>query len=201
MSGGGSNGAWEAGVLYGLAHSGNPADYHYDVVSGVSSGAINAAALSTIAPEDIVAATEYIVNSWSSLKTSDIYVHMPGGIVIAMFEEHSLYDTTPAIATFGRIFGTGGYKKHLALSAVDANTGEKVTMTDEQIPFNELPTAVLGSASVPIAFPSTRYGGHLLMDGMTAYNTDVEATIERCKQLVGDEGLITIDVLQITAQG
>ena len=39
------------------------------------------------------------------------------------------------------------------------------------------------------------------MDGMSAYNTDVEATIDRCKQLVGDESLITIDVLQITAPG
>ena len=173
MSGGGSNGAWEAGVLYTLAHSGNPADYHYDVVSGVSAGAINAATLSTFAPEDIVAASEYIVESWSGLVTSDIYNHMPGGMVIALFEEHSLYDTTPAISTFARIFGTGGYKKHLALSAVDVNTGEKVYMTDATVPFNELPTAVLGSASVPIAFPNTLYGGHRLMDGMSAYNTDV----------------------------
>ena len=61
MSGGGSNGAWEAGVLYGLAHNGNPEDYKYDVVSGVSAGAINAAVLSTFAPEDIVAASEYMV--------------------------------------------------------------------------------------------------------------------------------------------
>ena len=173
MSGGGSNGAWEAGVLHGLAHQGNPDDYHYDVVSGVSAGAINAATLSTFAPEDIVAAADYIVKSWSELKTSDIYDHMPGGVVVALFEMRSLYDTTPAISTFGRIFGPNGYKKHLALSAVDVNTGEKVYMTDEHIPFDELPHAVLGSASVPIAFPPTKWGGHLMMDGMTAYNTDV----------------------------
>ena len=35
---------------------------------------------------------------------------------------------------------------------------------------------------------------------MTAYNTDVQATIDRCKELVGqDESRITIDILQITA--
>jgi len=126
---------------------------------------------------------------------------MPGGIVIALFEERSLYDTTPAIATFGKIFGTVGYKKHVALSAVDANTGEKVYMTDETVPFNELPTAVLGSASVPIAFPPTEYGGHRLMDGMTAYNTDVQATIDRCKELGVEEENITIDVLSISDPG
>ena len=41
LSGGGSNGAWEAGVLWGFTHYGNPADFAYDVVTGVSAGAIN----------------------------------------------------------------------------------------------------------------------------------------------------------------
>ena len=54
----------------------------------------------------------------------------------------------------------------------------------------------MGSASVPVAFPPTSFKGHLLMDGMTAYNTDVQATIDRCKEISGDnESLITIDIL------
>ena len=50
MSGGGVNGAWEAGVIYGLVHYGNPDDYKWDVVSGVSAGAINSAGLGVWAP-------------------------------------------------------------------------------------------------------------------------------------------------------
>ena len=46
MSGGGVNGAWEAGVIYGLIHYGNPKDFQWDVVSGVSAGCINAAGVS-----------------------------------------------------------------------------------------------------------------------------------------------------------
>ena len=42
MSGGGSNGAWEVGVLYGLINNGITSDYEYDVVTGVSIGSINA---------------------------------------------------------------------------------------------------------------------------------------------------------------
>lgn len=39
---------------------------------------------------------------------------------------------------------------------------------------------------------------HLLIDGMTAYNTDVQATIDRCKEIVGDnDSAITIDILQV----
>ena len=60
LSGGGANGAWEAGVLWGLYHYGDPTDFEYDVITGVSAGAINAAASSGFAPEDGVAMSEYI---------------------------------------------------------------------------------------------------------------------------------------------
>ena len=45
LSGGANKGAYEAGVLYGLNHLMNTSDLAYDVVSGISAGAINAAAI------------------------------------------------------------------------------------------------------------------------------------------------------------
>ena len=47
MSGGGAKGAFEAGVLYGLFHgTEEPADkFDYDVITGVSAGAINTAGM------------------------------------------------------------------------------------------------------------------------------------------------------------
>ena len=42
LSGGGSNGAWEMGVLWGFLHYGNPDDFRYDVLTGISAGSINA---------------------------------------------------------------------------------------------------------------------------------------------------------------
>ena len=45
MSGGGSNGAWEAGILWGLVHYGDASQYTYDVVTGISIGSVNAAGL------------------------------------------------------------------------------------------------------------------------------------------------------------
>ena len=45
LSGGGANGSWEAGVLWGLANYGTASDYEYDVLTGVSAGSINAAAM------------------------------------------------------------------------------------------------------------------------------------------------------------
>ena len=52
MSGGGSNGSWEAGVLWGLHHYGNFEDYQWQVVTGVSAGSINTSAVSMFKPDD-----------------------------------------------------------------------------------------------------------------------------------------------------
>ena len=45
LSGGGSNGAWEVGVMWGLVHYGNPKDFEWDWITGVSAGGINSAAM------------------------------------------------------------------------------------------------------------------------------------------------------------
>ena len=45
LSGGGSNGAWEVGVIWGLMKYGNPKDFQWDVVSGISIGCVNSAGI------------------------------------------------------------------------------------------------------------------------------------------------------------
>jgi predicted acylesterase/phospholipase RssA len=60
LSGGGSNGAWEIGVLWGLTHYGNPSDFEYDWITGVSAGAINTSAFTGFAPGQELEATEFI---------------------------------------------------------------------------------------------------------------------------------------------
>ena len=47
LSGGSNNGAWETGVMWGLTHYGTVSDYAWDVVSGVSAGAINTGGIAT----------------------------------------------------------------------------------------------------------------------------------------------------------
>ena len=70
MSGGGSNGAWEAGVIWGLVHYGNPDDFKWDVVSGVSAGSINSIGIGVWAPGEEVQGSEELVNLWSNLTTA-----------------------------------------------------------------------------------------------------------------------------------
>lgn len=57
LSGGGSNGAWEVGVLWGLVHYGNPADFEWDYLTGISAGSINTAGMVGWAPGEEIQAT------------------------------------------------------------------------------------------------------------------------------------------------
>ena len=67
LSGGGSNGAWESGVLWGLLNYSTEeqkSDYRYDVVSGVSIGSINASAFAVYGLGQESDAVELIYQTW-----------------------------------------------------------------------------------------------------------------------------------------
>ena len=58
LSGGGTNAVWESGVIYGLTHYGNPEDFKWDIVTGISGGAINTGMLSVFEVGDEQNASE-----------------------------------------------------------------------------------------------------------------------------------------------
>ena len=73
LSGGGNNGAWEVGVLYGLVNNGIESDFAYDVVTGVSVGSINAIAMAGWQVGDEKAMASWLSDLWKNLKTSDVW--------------------------------------------------------------------------------------------------------------------------------
>ena len=52
LSGGGTNGAWEAGVIWGLMNYGDPTDFEWDMVVGISAGSINTVGMIGFDPAD-----------------------------------------------------------------------------------------------------------------------------------------------------
>jgi len=174
MSGGGSNGAWESGVLWGLLNFGNPEDYMYDVVAGVSIGSINASGLAVFDIGDEMNAVDFIYKTWETITSDDIFVEREMGLISGLYSE-SVYDTSPGFKTLKKILEPfTEYKRAISLSAVDIENGEIVEMTDKNTPFEELYKAVIASASVPGFFPPTELNGLKLVDGMTAYNTNAQ---------------------------
>ena len=196
MSGGGSNGAWESGALWGLLHYGNPADYRYDVVTGVSIGSINAAGLSVFEIGNELEAVDFIYKTWNRIRSEDIYTEsvlgMAGGLLSPSF-----YDNTVGLSTMKKLLSQfDGYKRAISLSAVNVETGQVVNLTNENTLFEDLHKAVIASASVPGFFPYMELNDMKLVDGMTAYNTNVQEAIDMCRKIVNnDDSRITIDVM------
>ena len=95
LSGGGSIGSYEAGAIYGLNNFGNPADYAWDSISGISAGSINALAISFFAPEDGVALSDWLVSTWRSLTNKDVYKEWPEGIILGFLLRPGMLDNSP----------------------------------------------------------------------------------------------------------
>ena len=91
-----------------------------------------------------------------------------------LYKEKSIYDTSPGFNTLQEILAPfTEYKRAFGLSSVNIETGAVVTLTEKNMKIEDLYKAVIASASVPGFFPPTELNGQMLVDGMTAYNTNV----------------------------
>ena len=132
LSGGGTNGAWEAGVIWQLMHAGSPDDYDWDVVTGVSAGAINAALLGVFESTDGVAASEWLVDQWLSLDNGSVYRPW-----VNIADKPSIFDNSYGAETFkGFLAPYGEFKRLVSVSAADINEGLPWRMTSEDTPFD-----------------------------------------------------------------
>ena len=113
LSGGGNNGAYEAGVMWGLTHYGDPKDFEWDVVTGVSAGAMNTCGLAGFKPEDGLHATEVFSDFWASQVNENIYQSWGTlGWLEGLLMHNSLYDNAPLIKTLGETmkeYGPNGF--------------------------------------------------------------------------------------------
>ena len=102
LSGGGTNGAWEAGVVWGLTHYGDPVDYEWDVHTGISAGSINTAGLVGWRSDQTVESTQYLSDMWATVTNDDVWKIWHGsgeeGFAISCLTEVSCVDTSPALA-------------------------------------------------------------------------------------------------------
>ena len=126
MSGGSNYGAWEVGVLWGLAHYGDPKDFEYDVVSGVSAGSINTAGTAGWAPDEFVEMTEYMSDAWLNIKSSDVWVFWDNPLSLPF--QKSLLDDSPALETLREIMSVRSeFKRRVSVGTVSLNKGEFIT--------------------------------------------------------------------------
>lgn len=106
LSGGGSKGAYEAGVLYGLVNTdSDKSKYEYDVITGVSTGAINTALVALWEKGSEVEMVDYLSEMWQTTNAADVYTQWkPLGPVTGLFSKSGLLDTSPAIPYLNSVF-------------------------------------------------------------------------------------------------
>ena len=154
LSGGGSNGAWEAGVIYGMINNGNKKDFEWDVLSGVSAGSINTMIVSgyPIGQEEQMAT--YLSDTWNGLKNSDVWVDWPMGKVAGLTVKAGALDNSPGLAYMRNIVkGFSKIERAFVISTTNVDNGDYIQYTDKIISLSELPDAVISSASIPLIFP------------------------------------------------
>ena len=129
LSGGANYGSWEAGVMWGLTHYGNPEDFKWDVITGVSAGAINTCATVVFDVGDEVKMTEFLSDTWAGCATNEIWKYWPGGLAHAIFGEAGIIDDSPALGFINNVIKPFGKlsDRRFTMAAVNVDTGEYET--------------------------------------------------------------------------
>lgn len=166
LSGGGSLGAVQAGMLAAIEEQG----LRPDLLIGTSAGALNAAYLGAhgYSAESIADLAEL----WRGLRRQDVFPLDPLRSMLAFAGKRaSLCSMRPLrrlVETHLPIDDLRDAQLPLHIIATDALSGEEVALSS-----GDAATAVLASAAIPAVFRPVDHEGRLLIDGGVSNNTAV----------------------------
>lgn len=169
LSGGGSLGAVQVGMLQALVHAG----LRPDRVIGASVGALNGAFFAANPGPD---GTDELARLWRRLKRRDIFPLTVWAGVKALLQHrdhfaeatrlHALICDALAIRAIEQT------RVPLHIVATDAVNGAEVVLSAGPVD-----TALLASTAVPVVFPPVRLGGRYLVDGGVSSNTPIATAV------------------------
>lgn len=182
LSGGASKGAYQVGVL---KHLMGDLETHYDLICGISVGAINGAWLSMFPEGQEKPCIEQLEDLWRGLRTKDVYVswvNLPGflsylGFLVAPFKS-SIYNSRPIEELLEEKFDPKLIEKsgkQLKVGAVSLNSG-LYKLFDQDHP--KIVQAVMASAAFPTAFRPVEIEGEFWLDGGIKEVTPLKAAIQ-----------------------
>jgi len=199
LAGGGSYGAYEVGVLKHLL---GDLQIHYDIICGISVGALNGAFLAQFAKGEERKSIQELEKLWFKIKgDKDVRKNwLPFGPLTTW--KPSLYNTDPLRKLIDenmdqeKILKSG---KRLRVGAVSFNDGD-YRVFNERSPV--IKQATYGSAAYPIFFNPAQIGKHLNTDGgvrnqtpfadaIAMGATEIDVVIPSAAGLVTEDKLFT----------
>jgi len=195
LEGGGSKGAYQAGALVTLTTKLPGEDIQWNVVTGISTGALNSGGVSMFAMGQEVEMAQFLKSVWLSLNGSaSVFENWNAlGIPYAVIGEPSLYTTQPLRSTLTKLF-TQGIHRNVTIGATNLNTGLFGNF-NESVGSANIIEAIMCSAAPPFFFPPQNFMGSMWADGGCVINLDVFSAVERCLDVVDDESDIIVDVI------
>jgi NTE family protein len=183
LSGGGTRGAFEVGVIDVLARHGIVPD----VLIGTSVGAINAAFWALHPAADV---GPQLLDFWLKSNRSTILPDGPLPMFGRLFQRRDHLTTQAGLlralrAAIPESMCLEDAAIPLAVTSTDAQRGERVVFRRGPM----LP-ALLASAAIPGVWPPVEIGGRQLMDGGLVANCDLESAVE-----AGMTDVIAVDVM------
>lgn len=201
LSGAGSQGAYQAAVLEGLAnyHPNADTELAWDVVAGVSAGSLNAVALGGFRPDQVTEGTDFVYALWNSIPDYRAYGNWPFGIVQGIFQKQGIFDFQPGKDWVTEQWGDKTVNRKVSFATTDANNADYVVYEYE--PTGTLPSdyieSAFASSSIPAFFEPTLRDGKTLVDGGVIWNIDITTGVRRCRELVSDDSDIIIDMVVV----
>jgi predicted acylesterase/phospholipase RssA len=196
LRGGGTNGAFEIGILKKMIEYLDPEDYAYDVFQGVSIGGINAAIMASYEKGHEKEATEWLEDAWLSNPVNTFWEWWPVVGPLQGLWRKSLIDNTKMLDFIHHTFDNREFKRAVVLEAVDLNTGE-IVIFDETVPAEHRAWAIAASASIPLVFPpiSQINPYQMLVDGGAFSNVEMDEAILKCREKGFDDEHIIVDLI------
>ena len=163
----------------------------YDVISGVSVGAINSCALGLWEVGQEKKMADYVEYMWRTMQNEKLWKMHDSSDPYAEFNKPGFMSNEPLHKLLlHQLEKFGGIKRRVIVSALDLFTGGfKVMKLHEMDSYEEITRAVMGSAAVPFVFPpqDMRPFGRdtLLLDGASTWSINYMSAIEECYTIPG----------------
>ncbi len=175
LSGGGSKGAYQAGALkYILGEK----QIKYEIICGVSVGAINASFLAQFKHEEEIESAKQIVDLWLKIQNKDIYKRwFPFGRWHALWQS-SFYNSKPLMDLITNNISLTRIResnKKISVGAVSLSSGKYTIFNQDN---DEFIKAIVASASFPVMLSPVRIGDQLWSDGGSKEITPLRTAIE-----------------------
>ena len=203
LEGGGDKGAYQAGVIKGLIDNLPTNKTRYDVITGISVGSINAAALSIYEIGKEKEASEFIIKTWREITGKNtIYKNWWLGPLYGLLYKSGIYDTNPLMNFLTAHINDKKVQRQIVIGATDIQNTTYVTWDESDFLNNSenLVKAVLASAAFPVIFPTRDVDDLSYIDGGVKNNVDISSGINKCLDLGYEEKEIIVDIILCSAK-